>query len=64
MKERYTVELTENQIALALRALYNESFNDEHELGEYSYARCYTDLSKKLIKKGYWCEAFEGEFKK
>ena len=42
------VELTPNQANIILRALRNESNDDACERGEYSYARCYTDMLKKL----------------
>lgn len=46
--KRITIELTPNQANIILRALRNESNDDACERGEYSYARCYTDISKKL----------------
>ena len=64
-KERYTVELTPKQIVLIMMALEHDSIDDALSYrGEYSYARCYTDLAKKLIKQGYWCERFNELFKK
>lgn len=42
------IELTPNQANIILRALRNESNDDACERGEYSYARCYTDILKKL----------------
>lgn len=59
MRETYTITLTPNQVAIVLRALENEANDDYVEFGEYSYARCYNDVAKKLIKKGFWCKAFE-----
>lgn len=65
MKKRYTVELTPKQAMLILMALEHDSIDDVLcYRGEYSYYRCYNDLAKKLVKQGYRCEAFEGEFKK
>lgn len=57
-----TVKLTENQMALILGALRNESCDDATEFGEYSYWRCYNDVSKKAIKAGYSSQQLEEDF--
>lgn len=54
---KFTIELTGNQAGLILQALENESVDDAAEFGEYSYWRCYTDIAKKLAKKGFHSEA-------
>lgn len=48
---KITISITENQASLILRALENESNDDATEFGEYSYARCYTDIKKKIDKQ-------------
>ena len=60
----YKISLTENQVALILAALNNESIDDQCEFGEYSYSRCWKDFAKKVIKQGFWSDALEnsGEF--
>lgn len=45
---RIRIELTPNQANIILRALQNEANDDACERGEYSYGRCYADMSKKL----------------
>lgn len=57
-----TVKLTENQVALILGALRNESCDDAVEFGEYSYLRCYNDVAKKVIKAGYSSEQLKEDF--
>lgn len=59
---KYKIEITDNQAALIILALVNESVGDAAEFGEYSYARCYHDMAKKLIKAGYLSEGLLLEF--
>lgn len=47
---KLTIDITENQANIILRALGNESIDDMAERGEYSYARCHTDMAKKIEK--------------
>lgn len=55
----YTITITDNQASLILQALENESMLDAAEFGEYSYARCYNDIAKKLVKNGFWSDKME-----
>lgn len=50
MASKMTITITENQARVILRALANESNDDVVSRGEYSYARCYTDMEKKIEK--------------
>lgn len=52
-KQRFALNVTGNQANIILRALENESSNDEVEPGEYSYYRCYKDIYKQLEKQGW-----------
>lgn len=62
MKEKYTITLTATQAGLVLGALENESNDDGAPFGEYSYWRCWRDISKKLIKAGFWSDALAREY--
>lgn len=59
MKEYYTIKLTANQAARILGALENESVDEPTWFGEYSYARCFVDMSKKLAKAGFYSRQLE-----
>lgn len=48
---KITLTITEKQAFLILKALENESNDDAVEFGEYSYARCYNDIKKKIDKQ-------------
>ena len=53
------IKLTDNQASLILEALENESMLDAVEFGEYSYARCYEDVAKKMKKAGFYSEKMQ-----
>jgi hypothetical protein len=56
---KYKIEITDNQAARILGALENESIDYEPEFGEYSYARCFIDMAKKLAKAGFYSRQLE-----
>lgn len=53
------IKLTDNQASLILEALENEAMDDMVEFGEYSYARCYEDVAKKIKKAGFYSEKMQ-----
>lgn len=53
------IKLTDNQASLILEALENEAMDDMVGFGEYSYARCYEDVAKKIKKAGFYSEKMQ-----